>query len=563
MTNINAKLSCIDTFSENYRSDFIFSRTMSTTNVSEGLADEFKSWWHGRPVFIDAPTGSGKSSWVINNLLAYVMETGGQMLIVSNRIAINTQYKQLILRAVAPSLIKKYTDFGLQETNQFEGIPVVFSSYQGLPGLLKHGVSFTYAVFDEVHFFCSDSGFSRDTWALLKQLPKTFVNAVRIYMTATPWSVQNLVAKAEEEYKLPIGERIILTSGGVIFFPGMLMYRFPSLPRNYKLRMLPSEVRDNACSKTLLDLIKNSPSTEKWIVFVNSKEIGKKLAKSLGGIAAYLDAEHKSGPVWGELTTKAKFSARVLVTTAVTDCGVNINDPAVKHVVLSSTDHVQFIQELGRKRLKEGETLNVYVPDLSPQQWRKLNAKNEQLIQLVDDVSQHPERRCTQRFSLWYDGDREARCLITIDGNGNLQINLCAKQVVYQRALFYQELEDQWASGEKHPFLRIVARWLELPESALADALEGNSEAAFRHFLDENCGRPLEGEEAQRIFSNKFRELYTAAFGPRETGSRRKDPWGAGIIQTELDRQEIPYELTAQKGVWLLTKKEEEVSSNV
>lgn len=181
----------------------------------------------------------------------------------------------------------------------------------------------------------------------------------------------------------------------------------------------------------------------------------------------------------------------------------------------------------------------------------------------MDDVSQHPEGHCTQRFNLWYDGDREARCLVPIEDKGNLQINLCAEQVIRQRALSYQELEDQWTSGEKHPFLRIVARWLELPESALTNALEGGSEAAFCHFLDENCGQPLESKEDQNKFSNKFRELYTTVFGPRETGSRRKDPWGHKIISGLLLERKLPYALVITKDTWQLTKIGEETINNV
>lgn len=557
-------------FEEDYKDPFIIRRNMATPDVSVELEADFREWGYNQAIFINAPTGTGKSTFVLT-LLRHIKEHGGRLLLVYNRLALGCQYKRLTLNIFKPGLLRLYTSQGIQETNQFDDIPVTFCTYQRLPAQMGQDVDqFTYAVFDEAHFFTADALFARDTWTLLKQLPQRFKKTVRIYMTATPWSVQNLVARAEEDYKLPLLDQIMHSSyiypypnGSYVYDPSMLMYKFPAPHRNYKLHALPSEVRDNI--RSLVDLIKDSPVDEKWIIYVNSKENGKELARALGNSANYIDAEHKSGPVWERLTTEEKFPGRVLVTTAVTDCGVNINDPAVKHVVLFSTDHVQFLQELGRKRIKGDEIIHVYVPELSSQQWRRMEARNNQLLKIVEDFYQYPSpQQRSKLFQDVYEGDsREARHLLYPANNGGVHLNRCAEQVVRQRELFYQKLEEMWTSDDKHPLLRIVCQWLGLPDDALADALGESDEDKLLRFLNETCEKIMDTKEKQEAFASQFRVLFTAAYGSRKTGSRRKDPWGAGIIQTELDRQKIPYELTAQKGVWLLTKKETEVSSNV
>lgn len=560
----------LNTASEDYVDPFIHQRNMATPNVPAELEGEFRRWGYNTPIFISAPTGTGKSTWVIKSLIRHVMEQGGHLAIIYSRIAFGNQCKEQTLEEYAPELRKRFTAQGIQETDHFEGIPVTFCPYQRLEALMRKGVTqFTHVVFDEVQFFASDSTFAHNTWALLEQIPKKFSRAVRVYMTATPWAVQNLVAKAEQGYQLSVDDHVKhfgtvcpYPDGDLTYRPRMQMYCFPAPARNYKLHILPSEVR--YCYKALLDLIRNIPTKEKGLIFVNSKENGKNLAEAIGKDATYLDAEHKGGEVWEEVTTKEKFASRVLVTTSVTDCGVNINDPAVKHVVLFSTDHVQFMQELGRKRLQKDEVVHLYVPELSPEQWRRMNAWNNQRLKIANDFYQYRSREQRhQLFERVYEGnDPVARHLLSIDSRGNVTINYCLEQGLCQTEIFFQELEEMWAAGDKHPFLRKVGQWLDLPDAALEDVLDGTAEGRLRRFLDQSCGQALDHKNKQVEFSNEFRKRYTAAFGSRKGGNRRTDPWGYKIISRLLQEQGLPYTLTVKKGIWQLTKKGEEVNTN-
>lgn len=50
-----------------------------------------------------------------------------------------------------------------------------------------------------------------------------------------------------------------------------------------------------------------------------------------------------------------------MIATSVIDNGVSIEDKALKNVVIDSTEEVEFMQMLGRKRWKDGEIINLFV----------------------------------------------------------------------------------------------------------------------------------------------------------------------------------------------------------
>ena len=442
-------------YKEEYLCDFIDLIKPQTSNVPAELAGEVPKWRSWMPVLIQAGTGTGKSTFVLDVICRLAKQENKTVLIVSNRLALNVQYKMQLIRMIKPSLEEELTKVGIQRMATIDHVTVV--SYQGLWGFMRDYQSrvsggepcFAFAVFDEAHFFTSDALFADDTGALLNKIPQVFQSSNRVYMTATPWGVQNLIAQAEEAVPSPMfkrlqnvlgdmtcpsiyGKRLMLYNMGLPCDwdnrvldeePHELrLYRFPDKPRDYRLHWLPAKVRDGQ-NQGLVKLIGGIPAGEKTVIFVNSKKQGGQLARELQD-AAYLDADSKSGQVWEQLTTESRFQASVLITTAVADCGVNIIDSAVRHVVLFTTDHVQLIQELGRIRLRDGESLNVYIPALSPVQLNRLNRENEKWYQEVLSFElMTEEERYGQKFKVWRSEDPAMRHLFSLSGNGNLCVN--------------------------------------------------------------------------------------------------------------------------------------------
>ena len=91
--------------------------------------------------------------------------------------------------------------------------------------------------------------------------------------------------------------------------------------------------------------------------------------------AAYVD---KDGSVpenaKADIIKNERFDAKVLIATSALDSGINIADGEVKNLIIFYTDRTQFIQALGRKRLKSGmEAVNVwaFVPNKQALNGRK------------------------------------------------------------------------------------------------------------------------------------------------------------------------------------------------
>lgn len=562
--NPRGKIAYLDRASEAYFHPYLREIKMDSPDVLGELGNFVEKWTYRNAIFIDSDMGTGKSTLVCEKLVPKVMKEGrGEtVLIVSSRVSLNTQYKYDLLRQVESPALKLLSPAGIQQSEEFEGLPVIFCTYQGLPGLVQRYQNgelekIQYAVFDEIHWLCSDSLFAENTSQLLHMIPRVFRECVRIYMTATPWAVRNLVAQAEAEAKLAMRDRVFrFNSGFLPYSEGVYYYQFPAPKRRYCLHILPAEVRQNLCHKDLIDRIADKGSG-KWVVFVDSKRQGKVLANHLDKDADYLDADCKSGALWDALTSKSRFPHRVLVTTAVAEVGLNILDPEVRSIVIMSTDRSQFMQELGRRRFFGNEMIDIYVPNLSSQDlaWRK--GLNKQLLQELQNFLALPEKEQNRmRSRVWYSDLPELRRLLPIDSKGNLCVNPCAEQVVRQRELQYQELERfRLEKDVNFPFLYMVRQWLGAYEVEIVYHDNGRKlKSDLMAFLESQVDAALEGKENQAAFSNHFRELREAAFGVRKTGNRRREPWGAQIIQRELEDLNLPYRLEQGKELWVIRR---------
>lgn len=126
-------------------------------------------------------------------------------------------------------------------------------------------------------------------------------------------------------------------------------------------------------------LIKDS--NDKWLIFINSKKQGNELCNEINSIygentAVFLNADNKRSKdmtdTYQKLLNDECFENKVLISTNVIYNGVNIKDKALKNIVLPMTTVPIIKQQIGRKRLSEGDNnLNVYFPKASYDDIRK------------------------------------------------------------------------------------------------------------------------------------------------------------------------------------------------
>lgn len=503
-------------------------------SVQDALCDEFKHWCCENPVLIDAGTGRGKTTFVYTTLLPDALQRGQTLLLISNRLALSVQQKLEICRCLDSPLEKLLTDEGLRQQEDFGPVKVI--TYHKLPAFLQNTENsewlknLRYVVFDECHFFTSDSLFNDRCDYYLKLATTRFCHSIRVYLTATSWDVAHPLADAEfKNYKGP----------GYPFFRPLFRefyrYYFPQSYDNTRIHFF------NQLSE-LTAAIEKDHST-KWLFFVDNRETGKSFAKNLGERAMYFDADSKDKTQWVDLLNAKQFQEQVLVTTPVLDCGVNIWDDAVKHVVLTTDDHVRFIQELGRKRRKSGEVVDLWVQKPSA---KKIASrvrdcqKYLEWLRQIESCTGDFARCCSLADTLRQQYDPQINKLFRLH-NGYIFPNALAKHHLQQRVKFLSALNAGEVSFEES-----VYEWLglEVEEDPAIPALE--------KFYIQNIDTPISPEQQQHV-----RQLIIAACrsaGYPEPRTDRFETMKVRALNHRLASQGLCYRLEDTERGWILNK---------
>ena len=132
--------------------------------VKNVINDDFKNWKRGDCVFIEAPTGSGKTTFILDMLLPYSKKQGTEILYLCNRFLLKEQIKAELAKRQNLSGDMEW----LEGVEEFDGITVL--SYQKLQKLCAENASgkylsgrYAYIVCDEIHYLIEDSAFNPET----------------------------------------------------------------------------------------------------------------------------------------------------------------------------------------------------------------------------------------------------------------------------------------------------------------------------------------------------------------------------------------------------------------
>lgn len=176
--------------------------------VSDLIKDDYKKWESGNAIIINSHTGSGKTFFIFNELLKFAMEQDKIILYFCNRKSIKHQLLSKYLdktfsidnkkRGIWDSIYvltyqyceisKQFPDFNNVDISKF--IPEELQLFKktnakNTSSTLTNMDKVLYYIFDEAHYFVSDSSFNSGTafWNKKKLMPK---NKISIFLTATP-----------------------------------------------------------------------------------------------------------------------------------------------------------------------------------------------------------------------------------------------------------------------------------------------------------------------------------------------------------------------------------------
>lgn len=107
--------------------------------VGDYIGQSYQNWKNGESVFINAPTGTGKTTFVLTQLMQKAQEEGKEVLFLSNRYLLKEQIKMKI--AQEQNLPTEDLAW-LENVEEFDGITI--SSYQKIQELVECGNEYKY-----------------------------------------------------------------------------------------------------------------------------------------------------------------------------------------------------------------------------------------------------------------------------------------------------------------------------------------------------------------------------------------------------------------------------------
>ena len=333
--------------------------------VTDVIGETYKQWQTG-VVLINAGTGTGKTTFVVKELNEWAEITGTKILYLCNRSALRSQ---VVKQAEAEQKAKTLNDDAPNDDIGEEHLDIW--TYQALEKMkLYHPEEldaflrrYRYIVADEAHYFMFDAQFNRDTVVSYDALKALWDQKIVIYMSATAdymfRQLKNMdVVKAEQKYNVDKDTGYVDKV--------MVYWNDDQL----------------AC---WLDFI---PEGEKALVFMKSTDAVKKWRNKYGdmavGYCSSNNAKTKKADNLYDLEACLMddvLQKKYTFTTKALDNGVDIKDPALKHIFVETWEIDEAMQMFGRKRPLAGDdTCTFYIRAISRDRAEQLHK------QVLDDL---------------------------------------------------------------------------------------------------------------------------------------------------------------------------------
>lgn len=372
--------------------------------IEEVIGNKYQEWEEGNEIFITAPTGAGKSFFILEVLLPMVIDKKVKMLYLVNRRILEIQ----IEKEIRKKCYKKGMTF--DQARQYIEVVTYQSIEQGvLNGQTKdyecNWKNVKYIIYDECHYFYADSQFNTYTELSFDFLKRIFDNKIQIFMSATMDNMQEIIKKRCPVYLY--GENRNRGFGDQKIFNNKQFEYSIEKKYDYVDLFVFHDVED--LPQIIVDNVQND--SEKWLIFTDSIEKGKKLCKVLleeftndeneigssfsKDDVIFLDADYSKDDeavqAVNELAERQIVSKKIIVTTPVMDNGISFHDKELRNIVILADTEEIFIQMLGRKR-QDGGRVKVYVCQRSALHFQRRYMNYKNTLEFYEKYSQDFQR---------------------------------------------------------------------------------------------------------------------------------------------------------------------------
>lgn len=519
---------------------------------------------------LKAPTGSGKTTFFIKDLVPEARRRRQQVLLIVNRSVLTEQLINIYLKelGIPPGAIE-FPQEGIYPLRD-----LVVCSYQYMARRLQgkdtpnikigpfEAKEYAFVVCDECHYFIADSVFTTDS-APLVNLPKVFAQSVRIYASATMSPVRNVILKMEQVVDLAENFPYWEISPGFRYARNNMISQIYSnynglLQRAPFFEVMGAEPDYSYLHPRILadgqslwdDVIEQyeAHSLRKAVVFVDSKKHGKDCKEKLnshGISAAFIVSESTSSrsysmdeldkKVLEEIKTKNRFeSVSVLIATSVLDNGTNLIDKDITHLYISGTEYMAAVQQAGRVRMyEEGQTLELVIPRRAKSYFSSRISQWNRQENLLDKWL---DADAKTREDMFWNGELEfLRTKFSYNESSHPKNSIFTfASLNYYRSDARDTLRR--LEGSPDGYVKKALCWFGFNLSdAVDESLCCQSDAIeqLQTFLEETASKPL-NKESWANFRQQFRLLHEAAGGEVLCSGKKDRTPGTQVIEELL-----------------------------
>lgn len=576
---------------------FVMQVECGRKTVADGIGDHYKiaidfdykivknvsgRWEPIQPVVISAQTGQGKNYFIENFIIPYVESLNYQkitkfkVLIISNRLALKCQIDNHIRgkdnECEEDSGERIYSYKNVADVMTYQGL---LRKREYLESVQKKKRSkYIFVICEEAHFFTSDAMFNPYTQKILSTIVSVFKEAVRIYMTATPYECLWPICECEEEMS--------------VFYHFKRDYSYLDVKTFSEIRELYEYI------------VKTVEKKEKWLVFIDDKQKCQRVKNELedkgeemgiilqgdeskiGKIYA-VSADSKKDEIYNAIVHEEKFvkEIQVLITTSVLDNGINLK--GIDHIVLSDMSKIKCLQMVGRARANgnsDKKTLYLkrfgkkYVTDRIRDLKEQKQAYHDFDLAYGDlNDSFYSKKYDEYKFlRKYYNGDekdwKNAKHWfgrLSEEPNQIFQ-NMIARYLMEKYLSIYknifQEMDEEQAEIEasdseirKLPgqkYLEYQLSWFGKKyciEDDLTLCEKGKAENNFLNFLKPYADeKRLIDDKEKDQFKKEFTQLHDAAF-PRKDKNKERH-YGINVMNKIMKERNISYKVASKSKFW-------------
>lgn len=456
--------------------------------VADIIDKDYTKWNSGDIVLIECQTGTGKTWFVKNVLTDYLLEHE-RLLFVCNRTNLKRQLKKDLLNKYGipiPTDENGNTDLErLDNITKIENI--VITSYHAIQNsIIKQFYDgeqcdigqFEYIILDECHYLMTDGSYNNKCMLAYDKLVKEHQhNSIKIFISATMEEIKPTIYKNVAKI---MGEkpRIFEYSTGIDYSYVHPKY-FDSID-------------------TIINLIKNDMSEEKWLIFVSKIDDGKYFLQNLGeDICSLIVAGSKTDEL-KSIINNSKFEKKVLVTTKALDNGINIEDSQLVNIVIMAWDKTTFIQMLGRKRytIDNCQEINLYIMKRMKKSFISKVMHYDQLLDEINLLIKNPND-FNKKYDYSIDEIGELDQLFYRDKvTGNWKVNKIGWARTEKDKKFFQSMVNKFEAEGENAFIEEQLIWIGLKDTfdtsnLIETPILNEEKESLLEYLERNLGLPM------------------------------------------------------------------------